>query len=66
VKIEVTWTKPDGTKSAVEYLVSLDDPNRDDEGLQVQKSLAASQAHFHGQTGSAPPTSQLSWRIIHD
>jgi hypothetical protein len=60
VKIEVTWNKPDGTKPVVGFQTQPNDPNADDDEMQMQKSVAGAQAHFQQKFGAAPPLNQLS------
>ena len=59
MKIEVTWTKPDGTKAVMGA-----EGSGTDEQLEITKALAAAQAHFHQKSGAAPPVDQLSARVI--
>ncbi len=60
MKIEVTWNKPDGTKPVVGFQTQPNDPNADDDEMQMQKSVAGARAHFHQKFGAAPPLKQLS------
>lgn len=60
LKIEVTWNRPDGTKPVIVFQTQPNDPDSDDEQMQVEKSFAGAQAYFHQQFGCAPPLNQLS------
>jgi hypothetical protein len=64
VKIEITWNKPDGTTAFVGFQTQLDDPNRDDEEMQVNKSMAGAQAYFHKEFGVSPLPSQLKIQVF--
>lgn len=59
MKIEVTWTKPDGTKAVMGAAGS-----GTDEQHELSKALAAAQAFFHQKAGAAPPPDQLSARVV--
>jgi hypothetical protein len=63
MNIEVTWNKPDGTTESVVFNANPNDPHASDEEMQVHKSLAGAQAHFHQKSGEAPPIQQLTYRI---
>lgn len=60
MKIEITWNRPDGTKHMVGFQTQPNDPNADDEEMQIHKSVAGAQAYFNQKFGVAPPVNQLS------
>ena len=64
MKIEVTWNKPDGTKSAVGFAVNPNDPHLNNEEMQIHKAVGGAQAHFQQKFGEAPPVDQLTAVVV--
>lgn len=66
MRIRVTWNKPDGTKPTFDWRVNASNPNKDDEEVQINEALAASQVEFRNKFGESPVRNQLSTQVIKD